>query len=769
MLMDTTAVMTAADAAARLIPPVWPLAATVAVNPFLGHADEPLEMTAARIARATGQRILPSRDWLHRQLTERHITDAELAAVLASRSEKDLSPAGLRAAAAQAAPVLRALPTLADLAARTDGTDWPALVADRISHWAGTYFDQGQALWHAPAGRSLYAGWRAYATHDLSPEIHGLEGFAAHVAEAPDTAFGLILRAVSRMGLPETALPSYFHQLLMTLGGWAQVARHRLWQSELAGSSDTSLTDLLAIRLLWEEAFLLKLGPDSAAHRESLWLSHARPVEPDAAMRADICLLEAIERSDRDTLQARLGQTPSPVPRPALQAAFCIDVRSEVYRRALESLSPEIETLGFAGFFGLGIQHQPLGSDVEEDRCPVLLKPGLFTKEDGGDDTARRITARARRAFGRFRQAAVSSFAFVEATGPLYAGKLLRDSFRWRAETVPPAGTPRIARQGAERVAMARTVLRAMSLTSGFARLVLLAGHGSTSANNPFASALQCGACGGYSGEINARLLADLLNDPGVRDGLRLEGIDIPADTLFVAGLHDTTGDLLTLYDGDLPSADHAADLTRLRQWLAEAGARARGERAPRLPGSRRPSDLLRRLADWSEVRPEWGLAGCRAFIAAPRSRTVGRDFGGQVFLHSYDWRQDENFRTLELILTAPVVVASWISLQYYASSVAPSLYGSGNKLLHNIVGGIGVLEGSGGLLRTGLPWQSVHDGERLQHDPLRLTIVVEAPEDAITAILNRHPPVKALFDNGWLSLLRISDDEATEKLTGSA
>ena len=69
----------------------------------------------------------------------------------------------------------------------------------------------------------------------------------------------------------------------------------------------------------------------------------------------------------------------------------------------------------------------------------------------------------------------------------------------------------------------------------------------------------------------------------------------------------------------------------------------------------------------------------------------------------------------LELILTAPVVVASWISLQYYGSTVAPELFGGGNKLLHNVIGGIGVVEGNGGLLRAGLPWQSVHDGGRLR------------------------------------------------------
>ena len=57
------------------------------------------------------------------------------------------------------------------------------------------------------------------------------------------------------------------------------------------------------------------------------------------------------------------------------------------------------------------------------------------------------------------------------------------------------------------------------------------------------------------------------------------------------------------------------------------------------------------------------------------------------------------------MILTAPVVVASWISLQYYGSTVAPtSVFGAGNKLLHNVTGGIGVVEGNGGLMRSGLP-----------------------------------------------------------------
>ncbi len=276
--------------------------------------------------------------------------------------------------------------------------------------------------------------------------------------------------------------------------------------------------------------------------------------------------------------------------------------------------------------------------------------------------------------------------------------------------------------------------------------------------NNPHASGLHCGACGGYSGEVNARLLAALLNDPEVRDGLVPLGIAIPADSLFLGALHDTTTDAVTLYADDHPSVSHQADVRQATRWLETAGAISRGERALRLPRAAGEGSLARRSRDWAEVRPEWALAGCKAFIAAPRRRTAGKSLEGRAFLHDYDWKSDKGFGVLELILTAPVVVASWISLQYYGSTVAPGVFGGGNKLLHNVVGGVGVIEGNGGPLRAGLPWQSVHDGERFAHEPLRLSVCVEAPREAMSEILRRHDGVRALFDNRWLHLFALDD-----------
>ena len=476
---------------------------------------------------------------------------------------------------------------------------------------------------------------------------------------------------------------------------------------------------------------------------------------PDTVV--DAILQDAAERAAQRRIAARLIGPMAQADRPALQAAFCIDVRSEVFRRALESLDPDIATLGFAGFFGLPVAHRPHGTDEVDAHLPVLLKPALTAHSHAAPDVeeAARIAARTTRAWGRFRQAAVSSFAFVEAAGPLYSWKLLKSALGL-AEGAEKDLAPQldVALSAEAKAKTAAAVLRAMSLTTGHARLVLLLGHGAQVTNNPHESAYHCGACGGQTGAVSARLLAALLNDPETRAGLPAQGIDLAADVHFMAGLHDTTTDRITLYP-DQPAPGHQADIAAAQEWLRRAGALARAERALRLPGAK-AWDVASRATDWAEVRPEWGLAGCAAFIAAPRAVTAGADLGGRTFLHSYDWQADAGFATLELILTAPVVVASWISLQYYGSTLAPQVFGGGNKLIHNVVGGFGVVEGNGGRLRAGLPWQAVHDGARAVHDPLRLTVMIEAPAEAITAILSRHPGVRTLFDNGWLHLMTL-------------
>jgi uncharacterized protein YbcC (UPF0753/DUF2309 family) len=761
--LDAEGLLRAAAAAALAIPPAFPLEATVAVNPFLGQTTEGLAMAAARLARVAGVALTPPRGDFAARLASGRIGERDLAEAWAACAEpnRPASLSALKQALGAAAPPPAALPSVADLAATASGTDWPGVISRAFGLWAAGHFDRGQALWTPAPGPSAFAAWREWATHDLTPELAGLRGFAAQVAAAPDTPDRAMAWAAEALGLSNASAGTVFHRLLMDLGGWAQHARWLRWQAELAGGSDATITDLLAIRLVWEKALLAQFADAIGDEWRRVVAAHAAPLSPTPDQVIDAILQDAAERAHQRRLAARLpGAAAAAAGRPSLQAAFCIDVRSEVFRRHLESLDPGIETLGFAGFFGLPVAHRGLGSDIVEAHLPVLLKPALTSRSraSAAIEEEARIGARASRAWGRFRQAAVSSLAFVEAAGPLYLGRLVCDAVGLgrgdRVAHPPPVLDSGLTAEA--KAATAAAVLRAMSLTERHARLVLLAGHGASVTNNPHESAYHCGACGGHTGEVPARLLAALLNDPETRAGLPAQGIDLPPDTRFVAALHDTTTDTVTLYEDDA-APGHAADLGRARAWLAEAGRLARGERAPRLPGAR-PQTLAARARNWAEPRPEWGLAGCAAFIAGPRHATRGTDLGGRAFLHSYDWRQDQGFATLELILTAPVVVASWISLQYYGSAVAPDVFGSGNKLIHNVVGGIGVVEGNGGTLRAGLPWQAVHDGAALAHEPLRLSVLIEAPREAIAAILARHDGVRALFDNGWLHLFALEE-----------
>jgi uncharacterized protein YbcC (UPF0753/DUF2309 family) len=168
-----------------------------------------------------------------------------------------------------------------------------------------------------------------------------------------------------------------------------------------------------------------------------------------------------------------------------------------------------------------------------------------------------------------------------------------------------------------------------------------------------------------------------------------------------------------------------------------------------------------RRAADWAETRPEWGLAGNAAFVVGPRALTEEISLDGRSFLHSYDWRTDPEGTALETILTGPMVVTQWINTQYYFATVDNAVYGSGSKVTHNPVGNVGVYQGNGGDLTTGLPLQSLTSGDDdPYHQPLRLSTVVHAPVERVTAVLADNDHLAELLDNGWLSLTVVDPEQ---------
>jgi uncharacterized protein len=802
-------------AACARVAPLWPLKHFVAVNPFLGFTGQSFAATAATFERVVRTRILMPRVFYRQALVQGRIDDAALAQALQLHPDTGLDLDGLKRALSSDAPAgapPAVVATVAEVLDRlAEGDRYVSLVAfmiDEISAFCASYFDEGQANWPNPARKlKLYAAWRTLAMVDRNPEVMGIRGFRKSVAALPADPVEAIGLIVERLGIPERAIEDYLVRALFDLG-WSAYARYVGWNAELDGRRDDTLLELLAIRLAWGFA-LFEARTDAAfktawaqAMEEAAKLPVDHRLDETPELAVDVVLQEAYEIVFRRDLVARLAAKAGAAAtgrtaRPAIQAAFCIDVRSEIFRRALETACPEAETIGFAGFFGFPIEYVPIGHLRGGAQCPVLLKPAFIVCEAVKDADAieeaevlglRLLRRRVAKAWKSFKVSAVSSFSFVETAGLGFAAKIATDS----AGVTRPVPSPVVdgldpdiaARVGprlspgklegrptgfadSKAVDMAEAVLKAMSLTGPFARLVLLAGHGSTTVNNPHASGLDCGACGGHTGEANARVAAAILNDAQVRDGLRQRGIDIPADCWFLGALHDTTTDDVRLFDEEDVPAALAGDLASLKARLADAAHLARLERRALLgitDAADADAAIKARSHDWSQVRPEWGLAGNAAFIAAPRDMTRGLDLSGRAFLHSYAHEQDRDYKVLELIMTAPMVVASWINLQYYGSTVNNAAFGSGNKVLHNIVGQLGVLEGNAGDLRVGLPWQSVHDGTRFVHEPVRLNVFIAAPEAAMDEVLRRHGGVCDLVTNGWVMLHALGEAGAIRR-----
>lgn len=795
--------------ACKRIPPLWSLRNFVAVNPFLGLKDRHCLEAAHLIQRAGHGQMLMSAAYYLDQMAAGRVGEGDLK--MAVRRTLQSIPqdwassvdfphlASLKAALSQ--PPLQSpkrVWTFADFSDAHDATSWGPWIVDEISKWCSVYFDQGQSSWRMPwRDQSLFSAWKFAARLDANPELMGLNGFREWVKSIPEDPYECVDRALARLGVPEVMQSDFLYRALMSLHGWSAFVQQRVRESEQAGRSDETLVHLLAIRLVFDVALFRAAASD--AEQMKAWRRNTESWEPGLSdvstdLLARYVAQQALECAYQNSLIRSLKTGASTVrakERKALQAVFCIDVRSEVYRRALEAQSPEIETLGFAGFFGVAMEYLPFGQPVGQAQCPVLLKPkfkireSLSSEQDEAGWLQRlRLRQNASGAWSAFKTSAISCFSFVETAGLWFGVRLIRGALAWpepstsRSDSISFSGRfPKIEREACcseihgheeitglelgDQITVAAGALKNMGLVSGFARVVLICGHGSATTNNPYGSALDCGACGGHAGDVNARVIVSILNRPAVRDGLKAQGIYIPADTLFVAALHNTTTDEVVLYDEGYRTSGEFSALDPIRQWISAASRHARRERAAGLgllevADSELDERIHERSRDWSQVRPEWGLAGNAAFIAAPRELTQSLNLGGRVFLHSYKSQLDTQKSVLELILTAPVVVASWINLQYFGSTVDNRLFGSGNKVLHNVVGTFGVWQGNGGDLQPGLPLQSLHNGERWMHEPLRLSVWIEADTRDVDAVLRAHPDTRLLFDNGWIHLFSI-------------
>ena len=539
----------------------------------------------------------------------------------------------------------------------------------------------------------------------------------------------------------------------------------------LAGS------ELRALALTELESLLAPLDELPATLRGALWQCAYEHHYRDALINA---------------LANNHGRWAGRAQRPQAQIVFCIDDREEGFRRHLEELNPHIETLGAAGFFGVAMNWRGMDDREVTPLCPVVVTPAHEVREVARPGTEvqqvlhnRRRDRRGqlRALYHEVRRNLLSSFPLIDVLAPgallTLAGKIFFPTWQARfveaadALWVPEAPThvaitaaddgtpamperPRLGFTDVEQADRVAALLRNIGLTSPFAPLVVLMGHGSMSQNNPHLGAYDCGACGGRHGGPNARAFAAMANRPEVRALLAERGIHVPADTGFLGAEHNTCDEQIAFYDRtDLPAEAEKA-LAALQRDLDQARALSAHERCRRFasaPCHPTPAQALRhvveRSRDFSQARPELGHATNAAALVGRRAMSQGVFLDRRAFLVSYDPTQDPSGTVLEGILLAVGPVGAGINLEYYFSTVNNERLGCGTKTPHNVTGLFAVMEGASSDLRTGLPRQMIEI-----HEPLRLQIVVEARVEVLAAIYGRQPALRELIGNEWVHLI---------------
>lgn len=645
--------------------------------------------------------------------------------------------------------------------------------------WCGSFFDAGQASIGMPyRDKGFYYGFLKLARFDKQVHCNKKE-VKNFLKQLPESAEEAITICLQKLHVPEGQEEPFLSQTLSYLPGWAGFTKWMTdWQSEKkTEGKKVPLVDFLAVRLV----LTCILWPDALTEKKS---------RPDRALvKKILSQLKSNEDSYRKKLLSLLlleaKQSVFPIPRRNAQLVFCIDVRSEPFRCAIESLGA-YETFGFAGFFGLPVRINEFDTNKNKACCPVLLKPqyvinemqAAANKEDFERYQRGKVFMNScRRLYAQLKNNMSTPFALVESLGfwcglnmalkslsPNVSNHLVSAVKDWLKPTIPTKVAYELSETDAEQglslqeqISYAETVLRLMGLTSGFAKLIIFCGHGSATENNPYASALDCGACGGNHGGINARLLASILNKQEVRQGLEACGMHIPFDTVFYGALHNTTTDCVDLYTQDVAKSIYPELLNQLQDDLRQARFVTNQDRGAQLQSRSPDKDIIRRSLDWSETRPEWGLARNAGFIVAPRYLTKNIALDGRCFLHSYCFEQDHDGTLLETILTAPMVVAEWINTQYLFSTLDNVAFGSGSKVTHNVVGTIGVMQGNGSDLMHGLPLQSVMRSDKdAYHEPQRLLTIIYAPKEMVSQVIEKHTLLKTLFFNQWVQLVVI-------------
>lgn len=751
--MNHQNILKSIEEASKIFGKTWPLYSFVTSNPLSGYEKSPFKVALSNAKKLLNARVFPEAI-LYRQAWEKgEIAEKNILHLLKQNGLTNTPEFYLRQLESQK---------------RTEKKNNFHRLDRIMVKWLSAFMDEGLAEWDMPGKeKGFYNAWRSLALYD--DDLILLKN-----TDIPKTSSEALAHVLKDYIKDEYINILVYH--LAALPGWTGYINHRsetnsLWQQKYP----INIEDYLAVRLYVAQQLKVPIIP-----------KNDEPKKDGSIELIQYLWLKAWEKSWQDqlvyTLEEKSKEIKNNKPKvksPDAQMVFCIDTRSELIRRHVETKG-NYETFGYAGFFGIAMDYKDLNNGLSRKSCPPIVSSSYQVSEIPQERKIEKVLAYKKKneifKFGeyflsRMKNMLPSAFGYVEGSGLIYGLSILARtlvpgySYKLKIKNTSSfehicepkinsitADHPNHAIPLDEQVAIVKS---AFDLTGWkyFSPLILFVGHGSHSANNPFGSSLDCGACAASPGRHNARMLAKLANLSEVRLALLNKyNIIIPHTTIFLGAEHNTTTDKIDIFDTEVPNS-HQKLLLKVKSDLFKAQKTATQERLGVDKNS--ISKAQQKANNWGETRPEWGLAKNAGFIIAPRNLTKNVNLNSRCFLHSYDWEMDTEGKALESILQGPMVVTQWINNHYYFSTVDNDNFGGGTKITHNITGKFGVVQGNGGDLKMGLPLQSIRQSDKeMYHQPLRLTVLVQAPVDRVQKILLKNEHLKTLLDNEWIYLL---------------
>lgn len=741
--------------ASQVIGKTWPLYSFVTSNPLAGYEQMPFEEAVKQAEKLLNANVYPEASlfrqaWKKGEINEKILRDLLAQNQLFASPEDYLLQMELHKKTVQINP----------------NNNLDCILAK----WLAAFLDEGLAEWEMPnKSEGFYQAWRKLAIYDTDLPKTAL-------AEIPKTSIEVLHELFNKYGEKKFITICTFH--LAALPGWTGYINHRTdSNSQWQEAYPISLQDYLGVRLWIAQKIKAVIEPEKSSI----------PANSTTA-KLHYIWLKAWEKSFQSGLVKLLGNQQIDMSKsetkkqiPDAQLVFCIDTRSELIRRNIENKG-NYETFGYAGFFGIAMDYENLNDGIIRKACPPIVNSAYKVSENAQKDNNAKLKAYQKKNkvsnfkeyfLKRMKNMLPSAFGYVEGSGFFYGISLI-------ARTIAPGYLYRLTQKNAqshesictpeikkscnhdedgepnipitEKAAIVKSAFDIMGWQE-FAPIIAFIGHGSHSANNAFGSSLDCGACAASPGRNNARMLAKLANLPEVRKSLYEDhNILIPRTTTFIGGEHNTTTDEIVLFDAETPDLNKKW-VKKLKINLKKAQLSATQERL----GIASNSVALahKKANDWGETRPEWGLAKNAGFVIGSRNLTKNHNLDGRCFLNSYNWETDASGSALENIMQGPMTVTQWINNHYYFSTVDNEVFGGGSKITHNITGKFAVVQGNGGDIKMGLPLQSLKQSDKeMYHQPLRLSVIIQAPLTRVTDILSRNENIKRLLDNQWIYLM---------------